>query len=342
MSIKNHPWLLEAIENLPDAMPPALLLYGQKGIGKDLLAQAIAQSLLCAEPKNAAQACGRCDSCHLFTVGNHPDFRLLQPAADVEEGQEIDADRSPRSKKPSTQIAVDAVRELASLTSNVSHRGGSRVVIITPAEALNPSAGNALLKMLEEPGRGTHFILVTSERHRLLPTIKSRCFKLAVRAPSTDTGTAWLREHHPGCAESALFLASGAPLAAMKLGEDDAFWTARRSLMTEMAQSRTDPLELARMAEQLDPAMLGRLLTMCVFDLLALQQGGEVHYHRDMAAELDRLSGVVSGVDLCRWNDEVRNFARSANHPLNRRLALESLFAGWPGSGRRSLSARSA
>ncbi len=332
MSIKNVPWLLDAIENLPDAMPAALLLYGQKGIGKDLLAQAIGQSLLCAESANAAHACGRCENCHLFLVGNHPDFRLLQPAIDAEETPNVETDRDSKAKKPSSQISVEAVRDLASLTSNVSHRGGSRVVIITPAEALNPAAGNALLKMLEEPGRDTHFILVASEMHRLLPTIKSRCFKLAVRAPSAETGAAWLREHHPGWSESALFLASGAPLAALKLSEDDAFWASRSSLMAELVRSDADPLELARIAEKLDPAMLGRLLTMWVFDLLALQQGGEVHYHRDMATELDRLSSAVIGADLCRWNDEVRDFTRSARHPLNRRLALESLFAGWPGS----------
>jgi len=336
MSIENYPWLLEAIENLPEAMPAALLLYGQKGVGKDLLAQAIAQSLLCTESVSASHACGRCDSCHLFAVGNHPDFRLLQPAADTAEVPSVDADKGSKPKKPSVQIGVEAVRDLASLTSNVSHRGGARVVIITPAEALNLSAGNALLKMLEEPGRATYFILVTSERHRLLPTIKSRCFKLAVRAPSAEAGAAWLREHHPGCADSALFLASGAPLAALKLGEDEGFWTSRRALMTGLAQPGTDPLELAGMAEKLDPAMLGRLLTMWVFDLLALKQGGQVRYHRDMTAELGRLSSSVAGPDLCRWNDEVRDFTRSASHPLNRRLALESLFAGWPGSRMRS------
>jgi DNA polymerase-3 subunit delta' len=333
MSIENHPWLLEAIENLPDEMPAALLLYGQKGIGKDLLAQAIAQSLLCTESVNAGQACGRCDSCHLFAVGNHPDFRLLQPAAEMEEVQGVDTEKDSKPKKPSSQIGVPAVRDLAGLTSNVSHRGGSRVVIITPAEALNPSAGNALLKMLEEPGSDMHFILVTSERHRLLPTIKSRCFKLAVKPPGAETGAAWLREHHPGCADAALFLASGAPLAALKLSEDEGFWASRSSLMTGLAQSGADPLELAGMAEKLEPATLGRLLTMWVFDLLALQQGGEVRYHRDMQAELNRLSGYVAGPDLCRWNDQVRDFTRSASHPLNRRLALESLFAGWPGSG---------
>jgi len=332
MSLNNYPWLSEALEGLPDALPAALLLYGQKGTGKQLLAQALGQRLLCAEPTAAGHACGRCESCHLFTVGNHPDFRLLQPAADTDGDTVAAPDKGAKPKKASTQISVNAIRDLASLTSTVSHRGGSRVVVIAPAEALNPAAGNALLKMLEEPGRGTHFILVANEAHRVLPTIKSRCFKLAVRVPKTEVGSAWLRKQQASNAEIALFLASHAPIAAMKLSEDEDFWRIRNTLLSGLAQSSVDPLALATVVEKLDPAILGRLLTMWVYDLLALQQGGGIRYNQDMGSELERTSASLRGLDLCRWNDEVRDFTRAASHPLNRRLALESLFAAFPGA----------
>jgi DNA polymerase-3 subunit delta' len=334
MSLKGYPWLSEVVDSLPERLPAALLLHGQKGVGKLLLAQTLSQGLLCTEPGGVGHPCGHCESCHLFTVGNHPDFRLLQPAADAEGEDDVkpDPDKGSKSKKPSTQISVDAVRDLAGLTSNASHQGGSRVILVSAAESLHPAAANALLKMLEEPGRDTYFILVASERNRVLPTIKSRCFQLAVRVPSVEIGTAWLKEQHAGHAEAALYLASQAPFAALKLSEDDAFWASRGALMAGLAEASADPLSLAGTAEKLDPAALGRLLTMWVFDLLALQQGGDVHYHRDMKSELDRTAGKVDGKDLCRWSDEVRDFTRAASHPLNRRLALESLFASWPGS----------
>ena len=331
MSLDNYSWLSAALEALPKTVPAALLLYGQRGTGKQLLAQALGQRLLCAEPTVAGHACGRCESCHLFSVGNHPDYRLLQPAADADGAEVADAEKGSKSKKPSTQIPVNAIRDLTSMTSTVSHRGGARVVVITPAEALNPAASNALLKMLEEPGPSTYFVLVAGEIHRLLPTIKSLCFKLSVRVPDADTGAAWLRDQQAENAEISLFLASQAPLAALKLSQDEDFWVSRNALMSALGQGPTDPLELAAVSEKLDPVMVGRLLTMLVFDLLAMQQGGEVRYNKDMVPELKPLADRLPGTDLCRWNDEVRDFTRAANHPLNRRLALESLFATFPG-----------
>ena len=315
---------------MPEKLPAALLLHGQRGIGKHLLAQALAKRFLCAEAAVGKEACGRCESCHLFDVGNHPDFRLLQPAADAETETAGDAQRASKSKKPSKQIQVDAVRELAGLTSTVSHRGGARVAMITPAEALNPAAANALLKMLEEPGQDTYLILVAGDVHRLLPTIKSRCFKIPVRVPVAQKGAAWLAEQQAGHAEAALFLASQAPLAALKLSADDDFWTSRSDLMTCLANPSTSALEAAAVAEKLEAPVLGRLLAMWVFDVLALQHGGEVHYNRDKAAEIRNAASRVPGRELCRWSDAVRDFTRSADHPLNRRLALEALFAGFP------------
>ncbi len=317
---------------MPEQLPAALLLHGQKGVGKQRLAHAISQSLLCQMPAGVGYPCGSCDGCHLFEIGNHPDFRHLQPEKDCDDNAKTTTARGAGAKKPSALIGVDAVRSLADLTTVAAHRGGAKVIMVTPAEALHSSAGNAMLKMLEEPGRATYFVLITNERNRVLPTIRSRCFQLPVKAPASAVGLGWLKRSNPERAEVALCLASHAPFAALELIENEEFWTHREVLMTQLADPSTSPLELASVAEALDPLVLGRLLSMWVFDLLALQQGANARYHRDMGTQLARLAAMVAGSQLCRWSDQVREFSRAAEHPLNRRLALESLFSTWPGS----------
>jgi len=324
--------LTQALGKLSKDLPDALLIHGQAGIGKQILAETLAQTLLCADPVGPGQPCGRCGGCHLFEVGNHPDYRLLQPETEMEEGARALSMKARKATKPSSQIPVNAIRSLTSLVTNVSHSGGAKVVVIAPAEALHRSAGGALLKMLEEPNKDTYFILVTNEPHRILPTISSRCFKLAVSPPTLSEATAWLKQRTSEHVDEALRLSSHAPLAALTLSANSEFWSCRDELMAEFGESTPDPLRLAAGAERLEPEAVGRLLGTWIYDLLAAQAGGEIRYHADMDNIVRRTAKRVSGPDLCHWSDEVRDYTRAASHPLNRRLALEALFAGWPGS----------
>lgn len=325
---------MQTLGRLPQALPNALLIHGQAGIGKQELARTLAQFLLCTDSTEPAQPCGQCGGCHLFEVGNHPDYRLLQPESETEEGARAGAAKAGKGKRPSERIRVDDVRGLTKLMTNVSYMGGAKVVVIAPAESLQPNASNALLKMLEEPNEHTYFILVTNEPRRLFPTIRSRCFKLAVSPPSLSDATTWLssRSENRKHVAEALRLSSHAPLAALALSENDEFWSCRDELMAEFGESKPDPLRLAAGAERLEPEAVGRLLGMWIYDLLAAQAGGEIRYHADMDNIIKRTAHCVSGSDLCYWSDEVREYTRAASHPLNKRLALEALFASWPGS----------
>jgi len=325
---------MQTVGKLPETLPNALLIHGQNGIGKRELARTLAQILLCTGSAEPGQPCGQCGGCHLFEVGNHPDYRLLQPESEMEEGARAGSAKAGKGKKPSERIRVDEVRSLINLVTNVSHMGGAKVVVIAPAEALQSNASNALLKMLEEPNENTYFILVSNEPRRLFPTIRSRCFKLAVSPPSLNEATAWLNSR---CANSAhvaeaLRLSSHAPLAALALSENDEFWSCRNELMSAFGESTPDPLRLAAGAERLEPEVVGRLLGMWVYDLLAAQAGGEIRYHADMESIIKKTAERVSGSDLCHWSDAVHEYTRAASHPLNKRLALEALFAGWPGT----------
>src|SRR6185436_1294400 len=103
---------------------------------------------LCEAPAADGSACGRCAACAWFEGGNHPDFRV------IEQLNKKDEEGESAEKKP--QIEVDQIRALADFVGMSSHRGGRKVVLVHPAEALNPNAANALLKSLEEPPPLTH------------------------------------------------------------------------------------------------------------------------------------------------------------------------------------------
>ena len=142
----------------------AYLFLGPGGVGKTATARALASALNCAQPEADGDACGICPSCRRMAAGTHPDFLLITP----EEGK--------------TQIKIEVIRELRRLTAYPPLGGGWRVVVIKPAEALsaqNDAAANALLKTLEEPPDRHLLVLSARGEADLLPTIVSRCHKLA-------------------------------------------------------------------------------------------------------------------------------------------------------------------
>jgi DNA polymerase-3 subunit delta' len=156
-------------------LPHALLLTGQKGIGKGHYANVIADFLLCASPMSNL-ACGQCRSCQLNLVGNHPDKSLITP----EDGAKL--------------IKVDQIRHLSSRISNTAQQGGRKLIILGPVEQLNSNAANALLKNLEEPSGDTFFILYSHVFSGVIATIRSRCQLLSLPTPDKRIVIKWLED----------------------------------------------------------------------------------------------------------------------------------------------------
>jgi DNA polymerase-3 subunit delta' len=132
----------------------AYLFEGPDGIGKRLVALALARALLC----ETGQGCGDCAPCRKVDHNNHPDIHLL------------DADDA--------TIKIDQVRTLQQQLALRPLEGQYRICLIDGAEHLNPAAANALLKTLEEPQPNTVIILLTAQPEALLVTIRSRCQRL--------------------------------------------------------------------------------------------------------------------------------------------------------------------
>jgi DNA polymerase-3 subunit delta' len=329
-----HPWVRPILDRLPraaSALPRALLLAGRPGLGKRATALFLAQALLCETKREALKACGTCASCHLYQAGNHPDLRML------EAGQEEDSPDSSAteaqaetSKKAARQISVESVRTLTDFVTITSHRGGAKVICIAPAEAMHPSAANAVLKILEEPPGATYFLLVSHQPERLLPTIRSRCFHLKFALPDRAVALDWLKGQGIGRGELTLAQGGYAPLAALDRAGDETFWGQRKALLDALVASEFDPLHAADCAEDIESVLVSTLLAQWAYDVTALKSGGNVRYHLDYSAALQKIAATVSAGELMSWYDAVIQFGRVAQHPLNKRLAMESLLSGYP------------
>jgi len=150
-----------------ESLPPSLIFAGPAGVGKRLVATAIAQVLNCTDrqpflkddPDAGLDACGKCAACQRIARGAHPDVLVVEPG-------------------DSGSIKVDQVREVVDRAGYRPFEGRRRAVIIDEADAMVPAAQNALLKTLEEPPSASVFMLVTSRPDALLPTVQSRCPRL--------------------------------------------------------------------------------------------------------------------------------------------------------------------
>ncbi len=131
----------------------ALLFAGIRGVGKTTVARIVAKALNCEEGEKG-EPCGACQTCREITEGRFLDVI------------EIDA---------ASNRGIDEIRELRENLKFMPTRGKAKVYIVDEAHMLTREASNALLKSLEEPPGHVFFILATTEPHRLLPTIRSRC-----------------------------------------------------------------------------------------------------------------------------------------------------------------------
>jgi DNA polymerase-3 subunit delta' len=312
-----HPWnepLFESLRRRTERLPHALLIHGARGIGKLALAEHAARFLLCEAADSARKPCGACEGCRWFLSGSHPDFRRVEPEVltrlpqvEAEEG-----DAPAKKGKPSTEIKVEQVRELAGFLNVRSHRGRLRVALVQPAEDLNPSAANALLKGLEEPPAGAVFLLVSHRPVRLLPTIRSRCVALPVPIPPGAAAMKWLAAQGAQDAARWLAYAGGAPLMALDY--------AGKAELLDRLLKRPGPVddreELEVLAEALQKIALDGAFT--ALGLPAKYQTGTPPAERSQAR---------AWLAFARQMGQHRLLSR---HPLNPKLFSAEMLAGVP------------
>ena len=132
----------------------AYLFCGPRGVGKTTCARIFAKAINCFDPQEGGEPCGKCESCQAFDQQRSMNIHELDAASNN---------------------SVDDIRELCKQVLIPPQTGKYKVFIIDEVHMLSPSAFNAFLKTLEEPPSYVIFILCTTEKHKILPTILSRC-----------------------------------------------------------------------------------------------------------------------------------------------------------------------
>ncbi|AXK38284.1 DNA polymerase III subunit delta' [Crenobacter cavernae] len=303
-------------------LPNAWLFAGPAGIGKRAFAEELARAMLCESPLEDESACGVCEACRWFAAGHHPDYRTLSP----DDGE--DAVKEGKSVRRLAQIKIEAVRDVIEFAQLTAHRSGRRVVLVEPAEAMNPAAANALLKILEEPPHGVLFLLVSHHRERLLPTIKSRCRPYVLTRPSHDEALAHLAQEGVAEPEAELAHHGGVPL----FDHDAAHVDARRKFLAALSKpTLAGMLSLAESVDK-DKLPLGTALgwlMQWVGDLAGLRLANVIRYHPDWRAELEKLAARAEPAALMRCYDALIALAPFAEHTLNVRLQLEAVLTDY-------------
>jgi DNA polymerase-3 subunit delta' len=311
-------WKQLAQRQKEGVLPHALLLEGQKGMGKSAFAHHLAASALCQDLQESG-ACGQCKSCTLLQAGTHPDFFHLEPA---EAGK---------------QIRIDTVRELIEFMNLSSHYGTHKVAIIEPADAMNTASANSLLKTLEEPSAGSLLILVTSQSSRLPITIRSRCQRISFLPPAEEQVSAWLAsELHSGQEEQSdlLAIAHGGPLYARELAQND-MMQSRQALFQDILEVLRRKMTVAAFSARYQNDMSRQLLDWVLSwlqDLARLCVSGDEArlVNPDVEKDLRRLARVLdlqAIFDLQEKLYDTMRFHGTVN--LNAQMVLEDIMISW-------------
>lgn len=305
-----YPWL-EAVTSefvgrlQGDRVAHALLLSGPAGTGKAELAAGFLAGLLCLEGRYPA--CGSCRSCALLRTGAHPDGTVVT--------------FEPHPKKDGelrTEILVDQVRRLIEslqLTTTISRR---KAAVVVPAEAMNRSAANALLKTLEEPPGDAVVILVSHQPSRLPATVRSRCQALNVRLPDAAVAIDWLVAETGAPAERAalaLDAAAGSPLRArsvLEAADGVEAYHAVSDALDQVRAGRRDASDVIAALGAIDPDSL--------WTWLSLRAARDTRSSVGNRALASRLAALQRSADLAR---------RLVPTPVRKDLLLRDWLIQW-------------
>jgi DNA polymerase-3 subunit delta' len=287
----------------------AYLFEGIEGCGKKKCAIAYVEALFCGRD----EGCGQCSSCRKVARLQHPDLHILEPDGAF--------------------IKIDQIRDLQKDLALRPYEAPRKACIIDGVDRLNPAAGNALLKTLEEPPGDALIILLTAHVGGVLPTILSRCQRLRFPALPQPAVEKFLLGR--GCPEetarTAASLAGGSMKKALEISEEEAL-SDRKSLLerldtlttSEMAPLFAAAEELSGDREKAQETL--DLLTAYLRDILLMQGGSSELVNGDLISLIGRNAVRFSPAETMDRIGSVQEARAALQRNVNPRLALEVLF----------------
>ena len=304
-----------------DRLPHALLITGAQGTGILDFATKLSSSILCEQPTESGYNCQTCSACKLIKAETHPDQLLVFP------------------EEEDKAIKVDQVRKLVEFTQLQSHYSQRKVIVISPAEAMNTNASNSLLKTLEEPPGDTLIILVSHQPSFLPITVRSRCQKIKISASSVH-----VREWLDGKADLIeTVLASGCgPLFLDEKFSDEEDQndqsTDRLALLDDLESmifARLDPVDTAELWSKKEISdTIFWLLKICQ-DMVKLKSAANNSslnlVNQDMSQRLNKLVDKYDLKGIFKIYDKLFEYHRliSRNTNLKASAMLEDFTIEW-------------
>ncbi len=306
-------------------IPHALLFTGIEGVGKRSAAIAFAMACNCrggpggggSGPGGSpapAQACGECSVCRKISQGQHPDLLKVVPDG--------------------TPIKIEQVRDLCQSLALKPYEARVRVVVIADAHRLTAAAGNALLKILEEPPERTVLILTAPQTADLLPTIVSRCRHLRFKPIARKHLAAMLVRAYGFTAEEAALTAAMAHGSVTRaLAMHRRHWVRRRNwFLSELAGlARLPAAALLVLAERMalvkeDLPDYLELTATWVRDLAVARHDPERIIHQDLRSEIAAAAQRLHEGFVPLASSGLAEIQRRLQANANPRLSLETLL----------------
>lgn len=298
------------------SIPHALLFTGIDGVGKRTAATAFAMACNCTgrRVEEPGVACGECAACRRIAADRHPDVLRVTPSG--------------------LQIKIDQIRNLCRALAMKPYEAELRVAIIAEAHRLNPAAGNALLKMLEEPPDRTILILTAPQTADLLPTIVSRCQHIRFKPIARHHLAAMLAAAYgfsPEEAQLTAALANGSVTRALAMQRRG--WVRRKNwILSEMAELTRRPatalLALAEKSSQAKediPEMLDLMATW-VRDVVVARYCPDRIIHQDWKGPILDASRRSDPEALTKSGRAIEDARRRLRANANPRLTMEALW----------------
>lgn len=317
-------------------LPHAFLFTGTEGVGRQAAAMALAMACNCQEVNcglkaedrsnldpdspsgksdfSALESCGVCKSCRKIESGNHADIIQIRPSGSF--------------------IKIAQIRELAHTLTMRPYEAKTRVVVISDAQALNPAASNALLKILEEPPSRTMLVLIATQKSALLPTIVSRCQCVGFNPISQKNLAVLLRKKHGLAPQAAAILAAMAngsySRAQAMIGNN---WLKRRKwLIDEINTLSVKNLSrLLALAEKLsgereEISETLEFIKVWFRDLIVARYDSGKIINQDVADKIKIAPENISISSLLSKVDAVQQVQNRITANTNLRLSMENLL----------------
>jgi len=329
-----------------DRLPGAMLFTGEEGIGKRLFALEVARALNCRTPKDR-EACGVCSSCVRIRRLNYP------TRDDADEWTQIIWTDHPDVGlviAPKRVLRVEQMRQIEKEANFRPFEGKARVFLIDEADKLNDASANALLKVLEEPPRTSHLILITARPAMLLPTVLSRCQMIRFSPLTPDEIESYLVENKLDVKTARLRARAAGGSMGRALANDLVTFTSQRKAMLKVLNTlvlSNDRAQLLRSAEQLNEAQYRDefeerldVLETLIRDAWMLSLGVDTSLivNEDLSAELKEIAQKMDPARAGDWILQIEDLREQLIVNVNRKVTTDSLFlvmAGDVAAGKR-------